>query len=578
MTEHVVVHITANEFRQVPGIALLLLTLAVGVLLAGCEGVPAHQKPWRRPPPDPPLRAGVPGSAAARALEASERAQARAHTLRVHLEAEPSHLHPLLDPDLEAVRITGPGGPGNGPIFESLVTLAPEPGAAAEAPWIVVPQLAERWRVSGDGRELRFTLREGVRFHDGGRMSVVDVQFSLDHARTRSPRLREALASVMTVEIAGTRELRVTLRREDAYVLRALAETPILPVAVYGPGGPSWQGAKRTAIGTGPFKLGRWDRGERVILVRNDTYWGPRPGVDAVELVIEPDLGRALMRAKHDEIDVLPRLAWAHVPDQVTAMAGSFAPLDLQPARLRYLVVNSSRPPFDDARVREAVALLIDRRRLTEEIWHGTVRAAAGPIWPGGPAHAPAMAVPQLDATTAARLLDEAGWLADAKDGSRHRAGERLRVVMLTGNDAAGDRERELVVSCLRRAGFQVELRAGDPAVLVGRLKEGAFDLATLDWRARPDENLAPLLGTGGARNFGRYSSKAMDAALAEAQAAWQPGARLVALAHVAQVLGSDWPIIGLYAPAPVGLVHRRVRGLAVHDGWFSLAAVTLAP
>lgn len=566
------------------------VALAAALLTLGaCEGPPSHGKPWRKPLPEPPPLTRPEGSAAARADAALEAAKKRAHTLRIHLVAEPSHLHPLLDPDLETLRVT------EGTIFESLVTLAPAGDPAAA--WGVAPQLAETFRVIGDGRELRFTLRDGVRFHDGGRLSVVDAQFSLDTARFRAPRFREALADVMTVEIAGTRELKVTLRKPNAYVLRAIAEVPILSSNVYGPGGQAWHGAKKIAIGTGPFRLARWDRGARIVLARNESYWGGAPAspppatpdapapapvaesaVDEVEFVIEPDAARALMRAKRDEIDILPALSWAHVPAQVVAMAPAFAPVRLAPPRLRYLVFNTARPPFDDARVREAVSLVIDRRRLADELLHGTVRLVGGPVWPGGPGDAAATPEPRTDLGAAAQLLDEAGWVDAEKDGTRDRAGVALKVVLLTGQDARGEAERELVVSALRKAGFQVEVRAGDPAVLLARLKDGVFDLATVEWRARVDEDLTPLFGTGGARNWGAFTSKALDALLVAAQTAWDPAQRAARVAEVGRAVASEWPIAALYAPAPLGLVHTRVHGLVVHDGWFAIRGITLAP
>src|SRR5262249_53508837 len=145
-------------------------------------------------------------------------------------------------------------------------------------------------------------------------------------------------------------------------------------------------------------------------LERVSGYWGARPPVANLVFRFEPDAAAALRLARNGEIDVIPALIREHHAEQARGpgAAGGRGPLLLRPPILRYLVLNTRRPPFDDARVRCALARLIDRASLVAA-QKGLVRPAGGAIWPGGPGDGPAMEPAPHDPAGAAALLDQAG-------------------------------------------------------------------------------------------------------------------------------------------------------------------------
>jgi peptide/nickel transport system substrate-binding protein len=517
-------------------------------------------------PRSAPVPSG-PGAALAqeRALAAAERARA----LRIRLEAEPTQLNPLVDPEREALWVI------EDTIFESLLRRVPtEDGGPAR----LAPGLAESYEVIPSGLEIRLHLRDGIKFHDGQPLGAVDVQFTLDAVRgerSRAPHLRAQLANVVAVEMWGPRDVRLVLARPDGYVLRALAEIPILPAHIY----QSPDGRRgRNPVGTGPYRLERWSKGDRIVLGRNPDYWGAAPAIEEIEFLIEPDGARSLVMAKQGELDVLPSMIPEHYPIQASApgLAEAWRPLSLRPAWLRAVAVNARRAPFDDARVRRAAAMVIDRERLVREVHRGLARAIAGPIWPGGPGDGVAPEPPAFDPEAAMALLDEAGWRDEDHDGVRERAGVKLRVAFLGGDDPLGDAEREVVIGGLRKAGFLVDVRPGDRSTQAARVAAGDFDAVVMEWRGRADESLASLLGTGGVVNLGGYSGAAVDAALAGLAAVWEPATRAPKLGELARLLITECPLLPLVAPDPHGLVHRRVHGLVVDDGWFAIRALSL--
>ena len=491
------------------------------------------------------------------------------------MDRQPRHLNPMVTPSRWALRAV------QDTVFETLVRYRPPPGGAGSGPGRYEPGLARSWSVAPSGREIRVDLEPEVAFHDGRRLTSVDVQFSLDSARSpriAAPHLRRQLSDVLAVELLGARTLRIRLARPNGYILRALADVPILPAHVYQD---KLVTRKGPVVGTGPYRLESW-QDDVIRLARHDGYWGRAPGITNIELVYQPDAAVALTAAKRGELDLVPELIPAHYPEQASApgVVSSFVPLRLRPPDVRYVVMSASKPPLDDPRMRHALALLVDRAALIKEVHDGLARPIAGPIWPGGPGDGPAPAPPAFDPGRAARLMDSAGWRDRDGDGVRERDGARLQLVVLAVEDSDPPlrAERDQVLRGFRRAGIRLDLRIGTPAVLRNRLRDGDFDLAFIDWRSGVDSDLAPLMETGGSDNHGRLSNRRIDSALAALRLAWNPSSRAPLMAELARAFATTWPIVPLSAPEPYGLVHRRVRGVVVWNGWISLRDLSLAP
>jgi peptide/nickel transport system substrate-binding protein len=191
---------------------------------------------------------------------------------------------------------------------------------------------------------------------------------------------------------------------------------------------------------------------------------------------------------------------------------------------------------------------------------------------------------PQFDPAQAGKLLEAAGWTDSDKDGLRDQNGEKLKITMIAVERPGKDptlpgqaTEREKFVEAARRAGVIIDVRTGSENVVEKRLREGEFGVAMLDWHGMADMDLRPLIGTGGAWNLGGYSNPKLDKLLADIAQRWDPAERAKAAADVAAELAATWPFAGIVADAPQGLLHRRVQGVVVSDGWFDLSQVTLA-
>jgi ABC-type transport system substrate-binding protein len=555
--------------------------VCVVLAFAGCIACesPPRVKPWRHAPDPTAEAANAPGSPVL-AEETGEATvfAARSHTLRIHMDAEPGRLSPVVDPSVWAKRITV------GTVFEPLLRYVP---ADAQGPARYTAGLARSWRVMPSGLEIRIELQPGVTFHDGRPLTTSDVQFTLD--AIRDPRkgvdhLRPMLEDVEAVELITGLEIRLRLKRPSGWVLRALAEIPILPMHMYD--GSLLAGG--ALIGSGPWKFGSHKNGI-VRLVANDKYWAGKPAIADIEFVYEPDAAVALTEAKRGELDIVPALVPAHWPEQASApgLAAAFAPLQLAPPRFRYIEMNASGPFLGDARVRHALALLIDRRAIAKRVFDGLAKPASFPIWPGGPVDGPEAMVPDFDPAAAAKLLDAAGWIDSDKDGIRDQAGQQLRLVLvgkekLAPTDTSGPpvkSERDYFVEAARRVGVVIEVKTGGESWVDKRVDEGAWDLVEMTWNGRVDMDATTIIGGVGTTASAKTTptrpvQPKVDRTLDAMAAAWDPAERSKLSKELAAALAESWPIAGIVAEAPQGLVHRRVENVKVWDGWIDLGAL----
>lgn len=550
------------------------VAVLAGCLASACDS-PARVKPWRHAPDPTAEAANVPSSAALADVssEAEVRA-ARGHTLRIHMDADPGRLNPLVSPSTWSRRIT------SGTVFESLLQYVPPEGAE---PARYAPRLAKAWKVMPSQTEIRLYLEQGATFHDGKQLTSVDVQFTLD--AIRDPRrgidhLRVMLEDVFAVELITTWEVRLVLKRPSAYVLRALAEIPILPMHVYD--GSLLAGG--ALVGSGPWKYVS-NKSGIVHLARNANYWGQKPAIADLEFVYQPDAAIALKDAKRGDLDIIPALIPAHWPEQASApgIAVAFRALELAPPKWRYLAFNAQHTPVDDARVRHALGLLVDRRNIAKRVFDGLSRPVLWPIWPGGFVNGSEAPVPDFDPAGAAKLLDEAGWADSDKDGIRDQNGKQLRLVML-GTEKPEPRDasapppkiaRDYFIEAARRIGVVIDMRTGGESWLEKKVGEGAYDIVERSWSGMVDTDVAALVG---GKDPQRASSPRVERALDALAAAWDPAERSKAAPELAAALTESWPLAGLVAEAPKGLIHKRVQGVRVWDGWLDLRALSFGP
>jgi peptide/nickel transport system substrate-binding protein len=379
---------------------------------------------------------------------------------------------------------------------------------------------------------------------------------------------------VESVEVLPDRAVRLRLHRPAPFVLRALCDVPILPEAATRGDRSEIAQLARQPVGTGPYRFVAWERGKRIRLTRNPQWWRGPPHLDEIVFEIDGDASRALARVRRGDIDILPRVAEVHYPDQVipAALGDRVGLVGLSPERYSFLVVGQRSEAMRDVRFRRAISLLWNRTKLGDELHRGLAEPIGGPPFGSVPA-------PEFDLGGAVKLLEDAGYVDTNGDGVRDRGGTPLR---LTFAHAAGVRslatEARRFAADLRRAGLLLDIVPVDPAAFVERLRAGQFDLAPVVWEGRPDEDPRPLYGAHGEFNYGGFRSEAVQALLDELRMAATPAARRPIFERLAAQLAEELPVIFLYRHRAAALVSRRVHGLTEDAGTIDLRGAWVDP
>jgi peptide/nickel transport system substrate-binding protein len=487
----------------------------------------------------------------------------RGGILKIHLEAEPPHLNPLVDTVQVIDRVVG------GLIYETLIDCTGDR---------YQPGLADSWEVSSDGLRLTLHLKTGARWQDDKVFSGLDVQATLEHLM-RSPN-RSALLHAMIVDLEGVdllpeRMIRLRLTRPSDLTLRALCEIPILPAEPLRSDSARLAQLGRAPIGTGLFRIAAWERGKRIKLVRSRPATSSEiPMVDGIDFEIDTDPARALTRVRRGEIDILPRVSEVHFPEQVSqaTLRDLLELYQLQPQRYSFVALNTRRGVLADSAFRQALGLLWDRARFASEFHHGLARPIGAPTFGTAPPE-------KFDRALAGRLLDQAGFRDTDGDGVREVGGAPIRLTFLV---PAGSRTLAMEVRAfamdLRRAGILLDITSLDGATLFSRVERGDFDLCGLTWDGRKDEDPRLLLTPQGDFQYTGYRPEKFTAAVDRIRTATSPAARAPLLQQLADILATDRPALFLYRHDVPTLAAKRVHGLAAVGDRLDFRSVWVDP
>ncbi|MFV0476041.1 MAG: ABC transporter substrate-binding protein [Pikeienuella sp.] len=283
-------------------------------------------------------------------------------------------------------------------VFESLLTVSP----AGEP----LPALAESWTISDDGLTYTFKLVEGVKFHDGTDFDAGDVKFSFDRAMAPDSvnPTKAIFQPIQSVTVIDPATVEIKLSAKDAFFLFNMAQGDASIVA------PESAGTNKTdPVGTGPFRLRSWTRGDRLILEKNPDWRGAAGvALDLIEyrFISEPAAASAALMA--GELDAFPGFPAPELLPQFEADP-RFAVVVGSTEGEVILAMNNAKPPFDDIRVRRAISHAIDRAEIIEGAMYGRAAPIGSFYPPHGPAYVDLTGTYPHDVEKARALLEEAG-------------------------------------------------------------------------------------------------------------------------------------------------------------------------
>mgnify|MGYP003632805096 FL=1 len=270
----------------------------------------------------------------------------------------------------------------------------------------IVPGLAESWEISDDGLTYTFKLHDGVTFHDGTTMDAEDVKFSLDRARAEdSVNAQKALyTGIANVEVIDPLTVKLTLSEPNGSLLFNLAWGDAVIVAPE-----SIENIKQTPIGTGAFKFVNWVQGDKIELERNDAYWGDAPALAKATFKCISDPTAAFAAVMAEDVDVF---AGFPAPENLPQFEADprFQVLIGSTEGETILSINNALPPFDNVKVREAIAHAIDRQAIIDGAMFGYGTPIGTFFAPHNPAYVDLTSLSEYDPEKSRALLAEAGF------------------------------------------------------------------------------------------------------------------------------------------------------------------------
>lgn len=429
-------------------------------------------------------------------------------------------------------------------IYNTLVALSPD--------FTIAPELAERWDLEDGGKRVVLHLRSGVKFHDGTDFDAAAVKFNLDRRMDQavaSPQRGPLVEVIDGVDVVDPKTVAIRLKQPSPNLLGMLAQREgfmVSPTAAEKLGKDF--GVK--PVGTGPFIFKEWVPGNRIVVERNPSYWEKdKPYLDGVTFRDVTTTAVSIQRLLTGEADYTSALS----PIDVRQIENNKT-LKLDPSQVgRWYALQwqVDKPPFDNIKLRKAIAHAIDRKRLVDIVMSGRAAMSNSPtpnsLWWA----APDIAGYEYDPVKAKALLAEAGY----PNG--------LELTLSNPQIALLQQINQLVQEQLKAIGITLKLEPVSQSDWYPRVIQFSINFTPMRWAQRPDPDgfLSLLFDSKGAGNSTRYNSKEVDALLAQARNLTDPEKRKPIYQSMQKQISEDLPYVPLFFSLEFAAMRANVQG-----------------
>jgi len=478
--------------------------------------------------------------------------------LVIGLLAEPVTMDPPQITDLNSTRVIKR-------MFEGLT--AQELGT-----YKIVPGLAQSWDISKDGLTYTFKLRPNVKFHDGTPLTAEAVRFCFErqmndkgayYATGTYPYVKGFLGNVAGVEVLDPLTVQIKLKAPLTPFLQYLAHHSLY---IYSPEALKKFGKDivKNPVGTGPFKLETWEPGVKVVLARNDQYWGGAPKIRQAIYVPIIEAQARLAAIKTGEIDLTMDVP----PDSLADLRKdpSVVVAETNSSAVWYVTLNTRHPILKDKRVRQALNYAVNKDAIIRDILKGTAIVARGPMSPVyGPYYEETLKTYPYDLEKARALLKEAG-----------QAGgfELTFMVPESGSGMQSPVEMATVIQAnLAQIGVRAKIQTMEWGAYLKKYLDGP-DMAEMSWNPSigdPDHMMYMLLSSDRfppAFNAGFYQNDKVDELLRKGRTTIDEKARVPLYKEAQKLVVDDAPWIFVDHGKQVIIHRKRVQGFKLHPNF----------
>ena len=434
------------------------------------------------------------------------------------------------------------------------------------------PRLAESYEFSADRFTLTFHLRKGVVWSDGVPVTARDVAATFRAQKNpatmwASTHLKERIDSVSVID-----DWTVAYHFNTVYPYQVMDANDgvILPAHVIEKVKP--EEIRNIPIeqfpGDGPYKVFKWTKGQALELVRNDRYFEKgKPSINRVVFKIVPDQVALLTQLKSGEIDCLEMPPYKDVAD-LEKNHPELQVFEYENIAYNYIGWNEARQPFDNPRVRRALAMAIDCQRIIDNIYYGYAKPCTSPLPPLFWAYDPDIAPIPYDTIEARKILAAEGFKDTNHDGWLERGRKRFEFELLTGSGNQRRLDTQIMVqSMLRSIGVKANPAALEWTTALERQKSSDFDAIVASWRVGTKLDLSPIWSCesrkpGGYNRVG-YCNPRVDSLNAAATQMLDFDKAKPLFFKAQELIYRDQPYAFLNLPRAVVAVNRRFTDVA---------------
>lgn len=425
------------------------------------------------------------------------------------------------------------------------------------------PALAESWDLSDDQLTWTFHLRDGVTFHDGSPLTAADVVYSYNRIIDEELSNAWRFSAVESVSAPDDSTVEITVAQPTPNLLSSLGG--FKGMAIVKEDNVTSGDITTAPIGTGPFSVTEYVSGDHISLTANPDYWDGAPQIGGVRFTFISEPATALAALRTGEIDWTDTIP----PQQVEGLEGDDSvELGVGPSNdYWYLALNEAREPWDDVRVRQAIAYAIDRDSILQATSYGTAVANQ-------------LAIPETsgwfteydtydyDPEKAKELLAEAGVSSASID------------MLATSDYPETSTASQIIAANLAEVGIDLSIRTPDFASWLDEQNSGNFDMLMMSWIGNidPDDFYYAQHHSQGGSNAQSYSNPEVDALLDAGRTETDQEARKDIYAQAATMIADDASYIYLYNPAVIqawspdleGYVARGDKAIRFHEVSFA--------
>jgi peptide/nickel transport system substrate-binding protein len=428
-------------------------------------------------------------------------------------------------------------------IYNTLVGLNPD--------FSFKPELAERWETAADGKTLTLFLRQGVKFHDGSAFDASVAKWNIDRRldeQVQSPSRSQLLDIIASVEAPDAFTVVIRMKEASPSLLGMLGQREgfmISPQAAEKFG----NDLGRNPVGTGPFVFKSWTPGQRIVVEKNPDYWEQgKPYLDSVVFMLISNAAVAVPRLITREVDFVSGLSPVDVRTlgQQKGIAFAASP----GSRWLALQMIVDRPPFDNPKLRQAMAHAIDRQRLIDVVTNGQSKIADGFTPPGLWWFDKDLRSYAYDPEKAKALIAEIGDVG------------KIELALSTQPVPLYQQISQLAQEQLNAVGLNTKIQPVSVSDWYPQLIQGTINLLPIRWTQRPDPDglFTYLFHSKSSGNTSRYKNEEVDRLLDRARAVASQEERGPLYKQAQEIMTKDLPYIPLFFSVEYAAMRDNVR------------------